>query len=138
MLGLASHHDAIDEDARNLHVLRLDRSLRDDALDLRDDDAAVVVRGHRLRQVVEQSAIPLHADVAERVGARAADERDVDRRRLVEQPLLAFDFDELDDVVRRDVVDLAAAESRIDVRMEADLGEKARADLMRRRDRAAR
>ena len=29
-------------------------SLRDDSLDLRNDDAAVVVRGHRLRQIVEQ------------------------------------------------------------------------------------
>ena len=81
--------------------------------------------GHRLRQVVERQGFLLHADVAERVGARAADERDVDRRRLVEQPLLAFDFDELDDVVRRDVVDLAAAKSRIDVRVEADLGKEA-------------
>ena len=70
MLGRISNDDAIDEDARNFHVLWLDRSLGDDALDLRDDDAAVVVRGHRLRQDIEQSAIPLHADVAERVGAR--------------------------------------------------------------------
>ena len=51
--------------------------------------------------------------------------RDLDRERLVEQPLLAVDLDELDDVVRGHVVDLAAALARIDEGGEADLGEQA-------------
>ncbi len=97
-LGRIGDDDAIDEDARHLDVLRLDRAVGDDALDLRDDDAAVVVRGHRLRQHVERQRFLLHAEVAERIGAGRADQRDVDRRGLVEQPLLAIDLDQLDEV----------------------------------------
>ena len=41
------------------------------ALDLRNDDAAIVVRGHRLRQNVERQRFLFHAEVAERIGARA-------------------------------------------------------------------
>ena len=64
-LGRIGDDDAIDEDARHLDVLGLDRALGDDALDLRDDDAAVVVRGHCLRQHVERQALLLHAEIAE-------------------------------------------------------------------------
>ena len=109
------------------HVLGLDRACRDDALDLRDDDAAVVVRGHRLGEAVERQRLLLHAEVAGRIGAGGADQRHVDRSGLVEQPLLAFDLDQLDDVIVRHLVDLAAAKTRIDVGMEAHLGEKPRA-----------
>ena len=57
-----------------------------------------------------------------RVGGRGADQRDVDRGRPVEQPLLAFDLDQLDEVLGGRGVDLAAAEPRIDVGVQADLG----------------
>ena len=45
---------------------------------------------------------------------RAADERDVDRERLVEQPFLAVDLEQLDEVLGRHAVELAALLARID------------------------
>lgn len=59
----------------------------------------------------------------EGLGAGGADKSNVDRRRFVEQPLFAFDFNEPDDVVLGHVVDLAAAKARINVGVQADLGE---------------
>ena len=39
MLGLGQH-DAVDQNARHLHVARVERAFRGHALDLRNDDAA--------------------------------------------------------------------------------------------------
>ena len=54
-------------------------------------------------------------------------ERHVDRRRLIEQPLLAIDLDQLDEIFFRPRVDFAATEARIDVGMQAHASEKTRA-----------
>ena len=50
-----------------------------------------------------------------------ADERDVDRERLVEQPFLAVDLDQPDELFRRRRVDLAAVLARIDEGAQAHL-----------------
>ncbi len=63
-LGRIGDNHAVNENAGHLHVLRFDRALLDDALDLRDDDAAVVVRRHGLRLHVERQALLLHTEVA--------------------------------------------------------------------------
>ena len=64
--------------------------------------------------------------------------RDVDLGGLVEQPLLAVDLDQLDEVFGGHVVDLAAAVARVDEGVQADLGEQARAGRRRCRGTAAR
>ena len=125
-LGRIRHDHAVDKNAGHAHVLGLQRPVRDDALDLRDHDAAIVVRGHRLGEAVEGERLLLHAEVAGRIGARRADQRHVDGGRLVEQPLAAVEFDELDDVLGRHHVHLASAEPRVHVGMETDLREQSR------------
>ena len=69
----------------------LQRAALGDALDLRDDDAAAVVRRHRDRQRLERQRLALHRQVAVGVGGGGADDADVDREGLVEQALLAVD-----------------------------------------------
>ena len=124
-LGLGQHH-AIHQDAGNAHVLGQQEAVIDDALHLRDDDAAVVARRHGLRQAIEGQRFLLEGDVARRVGRGAADEGDVDLGGGVEQPLLAIDLHELDDLGLRHRVDARAAVARIDVGVQAHLREQAR------------
>ena len=95
-------------------------------LDLHDHDAAGVAHRHRDRERLERERLALHRHVAVRVGGRAADDADVDRKGPVEQVLLAVDFDQRHQILGRALVDLAAAEARIDERAEADARELAR------------
>ena len=115
--------DAIDENSRHLHLPGMERAGLGDTLHLGDDETARVARRHRHHQVVEGQRLLLHGDVAGGIGGGAADERDVDRKRLVEQPLLAAEGDQLDQVLGGDLVDLAAFEAGIDEGSHADLGD---------------
>ena len=81
----------------------------------------------RQREVVQHQRLVLHRDVAREIGGRAADERYRHRKRLVEQPLLAVDGEQLDEILFRPCVDPAACLARIDERAHADLGQRARA-----------
>ena len=106
MLRLGHHH-AIDEHPGNMHLARIERAVARDALDLHDDQAVGVLRRHRHGEIVERQRLALHGDVAVRVGGGAAQERDVDRKGLVEQPLLAVDLHHPHEVLGGAVVDLA-------------------------------
>ena len=109
-----------------MHVLGLDRPLFDDALHLSDDKAAIVMRRHRLGEVVEHQRLFLHADIAGGIGRGAANESDVDLGGDIEQPLFAVDVVIFDDVFGGHVIDAAAAEALVDISVEADLGEQSR------------
>ena len=86
---LAVDDDEVDEDAGDLHVLGGSVPRSRHALDLHDDDAARAARRLRHREHLAEHRLLLHRHVAVLVGRRAAQERDVDRHRLEEQPLLA-------------------------------------------------
>ena len=73
-----------------------------DPLDLHDHHAARVLDRHRHGEIVEVERLALRGDVAVRVGRGAAQEGDVEREAAVEQPLLAVDLHEPDEVFRRD------------------------------------
>ena len=105
-------HDAVDQDARHLHLLGRQRAGGRQPLDLGDDEALARLGRHRDRQVVEDQRLALHADIAVGVGGGAADDRDVDRDRLVEQPLPAVDLHHPDEIGCADQVQLAAAQAR--------------------------
>ena len=111
--------DEIDEDAGNLHVLGRQRIASRHALDLHDDDAAGAPRRLRHRQHLAEHGLLLHRDVAVLVGGRAAQERDVDRHRLEEQPFLAGEVDHLDEIGRRARALPRALLARVDERVEA-------------------
>ena len=117
---------AVDQDTGDFHVLGPDRPLLDDALDLRDDDAAIVAGGHGLGEIVEDERLLLHADIAGGVGRGAANKRHVDLGGDVEQPLLALNIVIFYNIFGGHLIDLGAAETRIDISVKPDLGEQAR------------
>jgi len=96
-----------------------------ESLDLGDDEAVRVLGRHRQRQVVEGERLALHGDVAGEVRRRAAQDRNRDRERLVEQPLLAVDRHDPNEILMRAPVDAAALLARVNERAQADLGERA-------------
>ena len=118
------HDDAVDEHARDRDLARRERVRRGDALDLRDHEPARVLRRHRGSEVVEKQRLPLHGDVAGGIGRGAAHERDLDREGLVEEPGLAAQLDELDELLGRAGVELAAAEARVDEGAKPDLRQR--------------
>ena len=68
--------------------------------------------------------LPFHGDVAGGIGGGAAHERDLDREGLVEEPGLAAQLDELDEVLGGAGVELAAAEARVDEGAKPDLRQR--------------
>src|SRR5450631_1580606 len=120
------HDDAVHEDARDLHLPRRQRAALGDALHLGNDDTVAVLGRHRHGEVTEGERFALHGDIAEGVGGAAADEGDVDAADLVEQPLLAADFDEFDDVLGGGGIDPTTAVAWINEGVQADFGKGAR------------
>ncbi len=120
------HDDAIDQHARYLDLARVQFAARDGAFDLHDDQTTRVVRGHRHRQRFLGQRFALHRHVAVRVGRAAAHQRDVDRKGLVEEEVLAVDLHAPHQIVSGGRVDLAAAVQRIDEGVQPDPRELAR------------
>ena len=108
MLHTAALHDVVHEDARHAHGLRIGDAIHD-ALDLRDHDAAVILRRLRDRQHFGNQALAFHAEIAARICVRRADQPDVDRHRLVAQPRLPIDLDALDERLGRARIQPSAA-----------------------------
>ena len=116
----------VDQRARHLHVAHAQAAARRQLADLRDDDAAAVARGHGHGQHLALDGLALHRQVAVLVGGRAPDDGHVDREGVVEQPLAAAERDDLDEVLGRARVLLAAGLARIDVRPQADVRDEPR------------
>ena len=119
------HDHAVDEDAGDLDLPRIERAALGDPLDLHDDEPARVARRHGDRQHFERQRLLFHGDVAVGIGGRAADDADVDRERAIEEEFLAVDLDQPDQVLLGAFVDLAAAVARIDERAESHAREVA-------------
>lgn len=117
------HDDSIDKRCGQLHLPRVQRAARGDAFDLYHHHAAGIADGHGLGEIVDDQRLSFHGDVARRVCRGAAQEGDVQGVGFVEQTFLAADCDQFDDVVRRDVIDLAALQSRIDESAQAHMGQ---------------
>jgi hypothetical protein len=69
--------------------------------------------------------LALHGDVSLRIRGGPAQERHVDRQRLVEQVVLTADGDQLDAVLGRPLVDLSAAMPRVDEGTQSHPGQQA-------------
>ena len=124
MLG-RRQHDAIDQHARHHDLLGRQGIGGGQALDLGDDEALAGLGRHGDRQIVQDQRLALHADIAVRVGGGAADDRDVDRDGLVEQPFLPVDLHHPDEILRADRVELAAALARVDEGADPDPAQQA-------------
>ena len=113
-------HDAVHQHAGNLHLARIQGAPVGDPFDLHDDQPAAVACGHRDRQAFQRERFALHRDVAVGIGGGAADDRDVDRQRFVEQVFTPVERHQRHQVFDSALVELAATMARVDERAQAD------------------
>ena len=92
--------------------------------DLRDDDATAVVRGLCHREYFADETFALVTQVAVAVGARGAQKRDLNRERVIPQPILAIKGNALDQIFRRALIHFTAAILRIDESVHPNFSEK--------------
>jgi hypothetical protein len=118
--------DAIHQDARNLHLPRIEGSPVGDALDLRNHKAAGIVDSHRERERFDRERLTLHCDVAIGVRGGSANDAEVERQGFIEQVFLAAHRDQFDEVFRRLFVHLPAAEPRVNEGSQTDARQMAR------------
>lgn len=85
-------HDQIDQMARHMHVMGAQRAARGDALDLRDDQPAVVLGGDRLFHPAQIGAFVFIGQVAMFIGGRRPDDGHVGDDIGEMQPGLAIEF----------------------------------------------
>ena len=107
------HHDRVDEDARHPHLVGDEAAGRDPVPHLGEHDAAVVLHCLRGGEGLGQQSLAFHRDVAVLIRRRAADDRDVDREDGGEDPFLAGQGDQFDDVVDGGGVQPAAVDARV-------------------------
>ncbi len=84
--------DAINQYAGNFHMPRIERTRGRDPFHLGDNEALTILGGCCECKVVEGQGLLFHRDVAISVGSCSADDCDIDRKSLVEKPLLAVDL----------------------------------------------
>ncbi len=89
---------------------------------LGDDDPASVPGGLSQRKTFQQGAYVLDGHVAILVGGRATNNRDIDLECWIEQPFLAFEIDDLNEVLRRRLVEFAGNLAGIDEGPEPGFG----------------
>ena len=112
--------DAVDEDAGDLDLARVEGTPLGDPLDLDDHQSTGIVGGHGNGHPFEGQGFAFHGDIPVRVRGGATDDRDVDRESLVEEVFLAADRHQFDEVFGGFPIELAAAETRIHEGAEAD------------------
>ena len=119
------HHDGIYQCARHNDVARIDRAGLGDPFDLYDDLAARVLRGQRLHIKLQTNRFLFDADIAKLVGGCAANDRHIDRERLVPEIFFAFQLDQFYDFAGRALVQSAAGFPRVGEGFQADMGDNA-------------
>ena len=120
--------DDVDQHAGHDDVVRPQRARRGEALDLRDDEAAVVAHRKRLIERPENAAFVLVGEIAALVGGGGADDRDVGNDGREEQPVVAGETRRARRSARPRALAFIAQPSRarIDEGVHADLGQHAR------------
>ncbi len=123
LVGVDEH--VVDQRAGHVDRARRQRAGAGELLDLGDHDAAAVAGGHRHGEHLAAHGLVVQRQAAVGVRRAAPDHRHVDRERVVEQPLPSAQGDDLDEVLGRARVLLAAGVARIDVRVEPDVRDEA-------------
>ena len=122
---IAGDDHRIHQYPRHPHLARVQCAALCHALDLRDDDAARVVRRHGDGQRFERQGLALHRQIAIRIGGRSADDAYRNRKRLVEEVVLAVDLHQPDQFLGGARVDLAATKARINKSIEPNMSQGA-------------
>jgi hypothetical protein len=112
VIGGVGDDEAIDQNAGDLYLARIERIAGGDALDLDAHKTARVFRRHRHGEIVQRQRLALHGDIARRIGGRPAQQRDIVRKGFVAKPLLVIDPHQLDEVFGLAFVELAALQAR--------------------------
>ena len=126
MVRWVGHNDAVDHDAGNLYVAGIERIIGGNSFDLCNHKTAGVAGGGGEAEPVERQRLPLHCDVTVGIGGGAAKQSDVNRKALVEEPGLTSDLVQLDQILGGDVIELSAAETRVDKGSQSNFREIAR------------
>jgi hypothetical protein len=119
--------DVIDQDAGHFDVAGTQRVGGDHALDLRDHQTAGILGRGGNGQSVQRQRFIFHGDIAIAIRGSAANERHIDAERFVQQPFLAVDDDDLDQLLPGRLVQPPAVLTGVDKGAEADFGEHATA-----------
>ncbi len=125
MVGLVGHHQIINQDAGNLHLLRRQGAARHDLRHLDDHHTAGIAHRLGLGQAVGKGHLAVHGDVAAAVGQTAAQDRAIDAQARVMQIGFAVDVDLADQAPRGAVVQATAGLIGIDEGVQPDLGDDA-------------
>ena len=121
------HEDVIDQHARHLDLLGVQRAGARHVFHLGDHDATAGTRRLRDGERVRQHAFARQGNVAVLVRRGAADQRHVHPGRLEVEELFAIQLAHLHQVFLGAAVDLAAFQARVDEGPQAHLGEHAAA-----------
>src|SRR5271166_277760 len=113
-------HHVVHEGGWDTDVLGVQGARQSEILHLGDDDPAAVLGGLGKRKLLKKERFLVHRDVAPLISGRAPDQRDVDRKRLVEEVLSAAKLDELDIVGSRRRVHLGSPQPGVKKGPEAD------------------
>ena len=114
MVSWVGDNDAVDHHAGNLYVAGIEQVIGGNSFDLCNHKTARVAGGGGETKPVERQRLPLHRNVTVGIGGGAANQSDVNRKALVEEPSLTSDLVQFDQVLAGDVVELSAAETRVD------------------------
>src|SRR6185503_15625198 len=124
LLGIHDH--MVDQRSRHVNLLRFERLRANHALDLRDDDPAVIARGERLVEGAKECAFVFIGQIPALVRRRRSYDRDAWRYCRKKQPFLCLKSDLFDyRLPRGELVHCSTMACRIDERIEPDLGEHA-------------
>ena len=125
-------NDGVDEGTRNDDRPGGQGPSRDFPAHLREYLPACVSRRQRQRQPVQRCSLLVEAEIPVAIREAASDADGADRKRLVAKQRPAADFENLDKVLSRELVHLAAFDPGIDEGPESDMGDEpgaARSDL---------
>ncbi len=130
VLFVRADNNTVDIDARNGNQLRIEGTALYDLLNLYNDLAAAVLAGLSHCGDVQRADLAMYGAVAELIAVGSAQEYNINREALVQQALLAFDLNQLDEVFLGAVIQLAAAVARVSKGVQTDMGNGA--DVVRR------
>ena len=122
MIFRLGDHDGIHHRSRHHNVARINRTGLGQAFHLHDDFAAGVVGCQGQLVKLKTDRLFLDADVAKFIGGRAADDRHIDRIRLIPEILFAFQLDEFYYFGFGPLVETAAGFTRVNESLQPDMG----------------
>ena len=120
-----SYHNGVHIDTGNCHQFRIQTAALHNFFHLHDDLAAGVLAGLGHGGDVDGADLPVDGAVAVLIGVAGPQEHHVDGESLVQQQLLALDVDDLHQVLRGAVVQLAAAVAGVGKGVQAHGGDGA-------------